>query len=88
MDKTPFQELMDNVSLSTLDSGYMENLVELLSDTSLNYRQNDNQLFRELHCGRLSTYNTLIVYKTLVEKRNYVMTTKDFDKLIDHFNST
>ena len=86
-----FKELMQHVFLSALDpiSGisYIEKLVDLLSDTTINYRQNDDQLFRELHSGRLNTYNTLIVYKTLVEKRGYVMTTKDLNHLIDHFKS-
>ena len=62
-----------------------QRLADMLSDETIDYTQEDNQLFRELHVGRLNMSQTLFVYKTLVEKRNYVMTTKDLERL-SYFN--
>jgi len=79
-----FQEFMHNFYLSALDSKYMDKVIDTLSDIRFDYRENNNQLFNELNVGRLNTRDTLIIYKTLVEKRNYVMTTYDLNHLIDH----
>lgn len=64
---------------------WLGHLVRLLSDDTLDYTQEGRQLFRELHCGRLDTADTLLVYRTLVEKRGYVMTGRDLEKLCHFF---
>ncbi len=89
-DLTPFQELMMCVFVCQrgYDSEYtLQKLVNILSDPTVDFTQEDNQLFRELHVGRLNTQNSLAVYKTLVEKRNYIMTAKDLSQLLFHFSS-
>jgi hypothetical protein len=53
----------------------------LLEDESIDYTSEDNQLVRELQCGRHTVELTLLIYKQLVAKRGYVMTEKDLDRV-------
>lgn len=76
---TPFQNFMANIYTQRI-----EYAIQLLEDPNLDYTQQNRQLFRELHCGRLTTPDTLRVYKKLAEKHNYSMTEKDFTQLIHH----
>lgn len=78
---SPFQECMMSLFLYNIDD-----LLERLADPTLDYRQFNNQLFRELHSGRLPAIDTMRVYKVLIEKHNYVMTTKDLERLIFYTN--
>ena len=78
----PFQGLMLNLYLTSLKSSNLKKVLEYLSDTTIDYRENDNQFLRELRVGRLNIYDTLLIYKTLIQKRNYIMTSNDLDKLI------
>ncbi len=78
-DFTPFQKCMIAVYKQNIDD-----ILSSLDDSTLDYDQNDSQLLRELWCGRLTGTDTLRVYKKLVEKHNYILTTKDLDKLIHH----
>lgn len=65
----------------------IDDAIKILEDPHFDYTQEDRQLFGELYCGRLTVPDTLRVYQTLVEKHNYSMTTKDFDKLIYHIQT-
>lgn len=59
----------------------IDEVLVFLDDNTFDYTQFDNQIFRELHCGRLTVYDTLRIYRKLVENHNYVMTVKDIDRL-------
>lgn len=78
-DFTPFQRFMANILTQHIDVA-----MQFLDDPQFDYTQYDRQLFRELHCGRLTTPDTLRIYKKLAEKHNYSMTEKDFTQLIHH----
>lgn len=52
-----------------------------MSDPSYNYLDFDNQLLRELRCGRLSLSDSLRVYKELIRRFGYVMTVADINRL-------
>jgi hypothetical protein len=41
----------------------------LLADESIDYTSEDNQLVRELQCGRHTVELTLLIYKQLVAKK-------------------
>lgn len=67
-----------------LYSSRIHDVLTYLDDPTFDYTQFDSQLFRELHCGRLTVTDTLRIYKKLVEKHNYSVTAKDLSNLI-HF---
>ena len=68
---TPFQEFMIAVYTQKI-----EDVLRFLDDPTFDYKQENNQLFRELHCGRLALSDTMRVYEKLKE-HGYVMTDKD-----------
>lgn len=76
----PFAELMICVYTCRDDGCTFGKLMNYVRDTSIDYTQNDNQLIRELKCGRLTEYHTKIIYSILVNERNYIM---PIDKIND-----
>lgn len=68
---------MRNIYLQNIDA-----VLECINHPEFDITCNDNQLLRELQCGRLTLSDTLKVYSKLVEKHNYLITTGDLDKLI------
>jgi len=79
---TLFQQFM----ICVYTDKQLDRLVNILSDETFDYTQNDNQFLRELHCGRLDFQTTLEIYSILIEKRNYIMTVKDMRCLINQKN--
>uniref|UniRef100_A0A6C0E826 Uncharacterized protein n=1 Tax=viral metagenome TaxID=1070528 RepID=A0A6C0E826_9ZZZZ len=69
----PFAELMFCVCTCSEDGCAFGKLMNYLRDTSIDYTQNDNQLIREINCGRLKEHHTKIIYSILVNERNYIM---------------
>jgi len=93
---TPFQQMITNIFLLSIypnnktheAAQLLDKIVVALSDNTLNYTQEDQQLFRELHCGRINIHATMIIYNTLVKNRAYIMTSKDMGNLVNQLEYT
>lgn len=81
---TLFQQFMANIYLGGTD--HLQFIINTISEDSFDYTQNDNQIMRELHCGRMDFYSTLKIYSILVEKRNYIMTPTDMKCLVNQYH--
>jgi len=83
---TPELTLFQRFMICVYTDQSLKYIIDTLSDETFDYTENDNQFLRELNCGRLDFISTLKIYSTLVEKRKYIMTTKDMNCLINQIN--
>jgi hypothetical protein len=78
-DSDLFNEVMIGIFLR---GSSLEKSLELLDSGFIDIYSKDKQLIRELNRGRLELKDTLRVYKILVDKYDYVITSENIDGML------